>query len=118
LRSAVGHLWLIPDMSRCGYQHAESDDARYSVERSQMFSRDCQNVKRRELGRLAPCIHIELGADPTNEFRLTASRREHARQKKQVTCLHRFHIDAERLRWRRQLDAKLFQPLFGATTLL
>src|SRR6266478_841526 len=79
-----------------------------------MFSRDSENVERREMSRLAPRFHIELRADASDEFRPAAFRRKHPGQKKQITRLHRFHIGAERLRRRRKLDAKFFQPLFGA----
>jgi len=42
------------------------------------------------------------------------ARQKHPAQKKQIARLHRFHIRAERLRRRWKLDAKFFQPLFGA----
>ena len=47
-------------------------------------------------------------------FAFVAFRGKHPAQKKQIARLHRFHIGAERLRRRRELDAKFFQPLLGA----
>src|SRR5258708_6804739 len=79
-----------------------------------MFSRDSKDVKRREVSRLAPSFHIELRADAPNEFRRMAFRGKHPAQKKQIARLHCFHIGTERLRRRRELDPKFFQPLLGA----
>src|ERR1700682_2191621 len=62
LRSGVSDFRLIADISRSGHRHAEPDDARHFVERSQMFSRDSENVERREVSRLAPCFQIKLRA--------------------------------------------------------
>jgi hypothetical protein len=79
-----------------------------------MLPRDSEDVERREVSRLAPRFHIELRADAPNEFRPVAFRGKHPAQKKQIARLHRFHVGAERLRGRRELDAKFFQPLLGA----
>jgi hypothetical protein len=40
---------------------------------------------------------------------------QHIAQKKQIARLHRFHICAERLRRRRELNAKFLQPLLAAS---
>jgi hypothetical protein len=40
---------------------------------------------------------------------------QHPAQKKQIARLYRFHICAERLRRRRELNAKFFQPLLAAS---
>ena len=114
LRSAVSDFRLLADISRSGHRHAEPDDARHFVERSQMLPRDRQGVERREVSRLAPRFHIELRADAPNEFRHATFRGKHPGQKKQIARLHRFRIGAERLRRCRELDAKFFQPLLGA----
>src|SRR5712692_6335193 len=114
LRSGVSDFGLIADISRSGHRHAEPDDPGHFVERSQMLPRDSEDVERREVSRLAPRFHIELRADTPNEFRPVALRGKHPAQKKQIARLHRFHIGAERLRRRRELDAKVFQPLLGA----
>src|SRR6266480_2658482 len=79
-----------------------------------MFSCNSENVERGEVSRLASRFHIELRADASNEFRLAAFRGKHAGKKKQIACLHRFYIGSERLRRRRELDAKLLQSLFSA----
>src|SRR5262245_3479078 len=79
-----------------------------------MLPRDSEAVERREVSRLAPRFHIEFGANAPNEFRPVAFGGKHSAQKKQIACLHRFHIGAERLRRCRELDAKVFQPLLGA----
>ena len=79
-----------------------------------MLPRDSEDIERREVSRLAPRFHIELRADAPNEFRRVAFRGKHPAQKEQIARLHRFHIGAERLRRRRELDAKFFQPLLGA----
>ena len=72
-----------------------------------MFPRDSESVERREVSRLAPRFHIELRADAPNEFRPAAFRGKHPGQKKQIARLHRFHIGAERLRRRRELDTQV-----------
>ena len=114
LRSGVSDFRLIADISRSGHRHAEPDDPRHFVERSQMLPRDSEDVERREVSRLAPRFHIELRADAPNEFRSVAFGGKHPAQKKQIARLHRFHIGAERLGGHRELDAKFFQPLLGA----
>jgi hypothetical protein len=69
-------------------------------------------------GRKARCLlsgfNIEFRADPPGEFCLTAFGRQHSGQEKQVAGVYGLHIDAERLRRRRQLDRKFPQPLLGA----
>jgi len=82
-----------------------------------MLACDGEDIERRQVSRLAPRFHIELGANAPNEFRLMAFRGQHPAQKKQIAGLHRFHIGAERLRRRRERDAKALQPLFGADCL-
>src|SRR6266513_1519566 len=114
LRSGVSDLRLIADISRSGHRYAEPNDPRHFVERAQMLPRDSEGVERREVSRLAPRFHIELRSDAPDEFRPAAFRGKHATEKKQIARLHRFHISAERLRRRRELDAKLTQPLLRA----
>src|SRR5262245_8584783 len=82
-----------------------------------MLPRDGEDIKRREVSRLAPRFHIELRANTPNEFRPVAFRGKHPAQKKQIARLHRFHIGAERLGRRRELDAKFFQLPLGASRL-
>ena len=42
-----------------------------------MFSRDREDVERREMSRVAPSLHIQLRADPSNEFRGATFRGKH-----------------------------------------
>src|ERR1700722_3023409 len=114
LRSSVSHFRLIVNIPRGRHGYAEPDDSRHFVERSQMFPCDCQGVERRQVSRLAPRFHIELRAHSPGKFRGTALRGKHSAQKKQRARLYRFHIGTERLRGRRQVDAKVPQPLLGA----
>src|SRR5256714_5213408 len=114
LRSGVRDFWLIAGISRSSYRHAEPDDPRHFVERSQMLPRDGEDVERSEVSRLAARFHIELRAHAPNKFRAAAGRGKHPAQKKQIARLHRFHIGPERLRRRRELDAQFLQPLLGA----
>src|SRR5258706_12696234 len=79
-----------------------------------MLTCDSERVQRRKASRLAPRLHIELCADAPNEFRPASFRGQHPGQKKQIAGLHRFRVGAKRLRRRRELDAKFFQPLLGA----
>ncbi len=53
-------------------------------------------------------------APTPDEFRPASFRGQHPSQKKQIAGLHRFRVGAKRLRRRRELDAKFFQPLLGA----
>src|SRR5262249_15129789 len=114
LRSAVGNFRMLADVSRRGHRHAESHDPRYSVECSQVLPRDSERVQRRKASRLAPRLLIELCTDAPDEFRRAIFRGKHPGQKKQITGLDCFGVGAKRLRRRRQLDAKFFQPLLGA----
>src|SRR5258708_30297313 len=98
------------NISRGPHPHAEPDDPRDFVERSQVFARNRKAVERSEISRLPPRFHIKLPADAPNELRRTAFRGQHPSQKEQIARLQRFHIGAERLRWRRELDAQIFQP--------
>jgi hypothetical protein len=99
LRSCVSDLRLIANIARSSDRHTESDDPRHFVERSQMFFRDREDIERREVSRLASRVHIEFRADASNEFRDATFRGKHPGNKKQIACLHRFHISAERLGW-------------------
>src|SRR5207245_2810411 len=114
LRSTVSDFRLVADISRSGYRHAEPNNARHFIERSQMLPRNTKGVECGEMSRFAPRFHVELRAEASNEFRRAAFRGKHARQKKKIPRLHRFHVRAERLRRRRKFDAKFFQPLLGA----
>src|SRR5258707_14006864 len=105
---------MLAEISHRGHRHAEPHDPRYFVERSQMLPRDSERVQRRKASRLAPLLHIELCAEAPNEFRFASFRGQHPSQKKQIAGLHRFRVGAKRLRRRRELDAKFFQPLLGA----
>jgi hypothetical protein len=62
------------DISRSGHRHAEPDDPRHFVERSQMLRHDPEYVERGEVSRLAPRFHIEFGADAPNKFRPVGNR--------------------------------------------
>src|SRR5437660_229771 len=114
LGSGVSDLRLIADISRSGHRHAEADDARHSVERSQVLFRDSENVERRELSRLATGFHVELRADAPSESRPAAFRGKHSAKKEQIVRLHGFYVRAERLRRHGELDAEFVQPLLGA----
>ena len=70
-----------------------------------MLFRDSENVEGRESSRLATRFHIELRADAPDELRPVAFRGKHPAQKEQIARLHRFHIRAERLRRRGELEA-------------
>src|SRR5258705_13295875 len=54
LRSGVSDFRLIADISRSGHGHAEPDDPRHFIQRSQMLPCDSEDVERREVSRLAP----------------------------------------------------------------
>src|SRR4029077_18420557 len=82
LRSGVGDFQLIADIARRGHRHAEPDDTRHFVKRSQMLPRDSEDVERREVSRLAPRFHIELRADASDEFRAAPFRGKHPTGKK------------------------------------
>jgi hypothetical protein len=69
LRSCVSNLRLIADITGSGDRDTKPDDSRHFIERSQVFSRDREDIERREMSRVAPGIHIELRADAPNEFR-------------------------------------------------
>jgi len=66
------------------------------------------------MSRLAAHFYIELRADAPKEFCRAAFRGKHPGQKKQIACLHSFHIGSKWLRRRRELDLQFSQPLLGA----
>src|SRR6266850_1484227 len=113
LGSAVSDFRLIADISRSGHKHSEPDDPLHFVERSQMLPRDSEAIENRQASRRAPCFHIEFRTNAPNEFRAMAFSGKHPTQKKQIARLDRFHIGAERLRRRRELNFKFLQPLLG-----
>src|SRR5262249_34025429 len=104
LRGGVSDLRLIPNISRGGHRHAESNDPRHSVERSQMLPRHGEDVERRNASRLTSVLYVELRANTPNEFRCGAFRGKHPAEKKQIARLDRFYISAERSRRGRKLD--------------
>src|ERR1700730_14380253 len=79
-----------------------------------MFSRDGEDIERREVSRVASSFDVELGADAADEFRGAAFGGKHPGEKKQIACPHRFYIGAERFGRCREFDAEIFQPLLGA----
>src|SRR5437762_14339625 len=79
-----------------------------------MLPGDSQDVERREVSCFASRFHIEFCADASNEFRAPSFCGEHPGKKKQIARLHRFHINAERLRSRRKLAVKFFELLVVA----
>jgi hypothetical protein len=54
-----------------------------------------------------PCFHIEFRANAPDKFGFAAFSGKHSGEKEQVASLHRFRVDAERLRRRWKLDAEL-----------
>src|SRR5579864_5945809 len=79
-----------------------------------MLRRDGEGVERRQASRRTPCLYVEFRANAPNEFGFAAYSRKHSGEKEQVARLHRFCVDAERLRRRGKLDAKFLQPLLSA----
>src|SRR5437899_10166581 len=100
-------------MSRSGHQDAEPDDPRNLVERSEMLPRDSEGVERCQVSGLASRLRVEFHTDAPDEFRFAAFSGKHSGEKEQVARLHRFRVDAERLRRRWKLDTKFSSPLLG-----
>src|SRR5947208_899992 len=78
-----------------------------------MLPRNSEHIERREVSRLVPRFHIELSADASYEFRPSAFRGKHPRQKKQIARLHGFRIHAKRLRGRWELNTELGETVLG-----
>src|SRR5262249_35276328 len=114
LRSAICDFRMVAEISGSRDHYTEPDDSRHFVERSQVLPRDCEGVERRKVSRVMSCFQIELSADAPDEFRSATFCGKHSGEEKQIARLHHFRIGAERLRWRRKLDAKFFQPMLGA----
>jgi hypothetical protein len=113
VRSAVCDFRQLAAISRRGYRHTEPDDARHSVERSQILTRDSKTVERREVSGLAPRFDIEFRAHAPSEFRGAAFGRKHPGEEKKIARLDRFGVGAERFRRCRKIDAKFHQALLG-----
>src|SRR5580704_12047020 len=79
-----------------------------------MLAGDSENVEGSELSGLARCFDVEFRTDTASEFCAVAFGGKHAAEKKQIAGLHCFHVGAERLGWRGEMDAKFFKPLLGA----
>jgi len=78
-----------------------------------MLPCDSQAIERREVSGVPPRLHIKFRSDAPNKLRASTFGRHHPREKKQIARLYCFRLGAERLRRRRELDAKLLQALFG-----
>ena len=61
-----------------------------------------------------PCFNIEFRANAPDKFSFAAFSWKHSGEKEQIARLHGFRVDAERLRRRWKLDAKLSQSLLGS----
>ena len=72
-----------------------------------MPPRDSERVEGCQVSGLPSCFDVEFGADAPDEFRFAAYSGKHSGEKEQVARLHRFRVDAKRLRRRWKLDAKL-----------
>ncbi len=72
-----------------------------------MLPRDREGVQCGQTGRLVARFDVQLRAEAPNEFRLAAFSGKHSGEKEQAARLHRFGVDAERLRRRWKLDAEL-----------
>jgi len=72
-----------------------------------MLLRDGKAIERRQASRRMLCFPIEFRAYAPDEFGFAAYGGKHSGEKEQVACLHGFRVDAERLRRRRKVDAKL-----------
>src|ERR1700684_4532307 len=80
-----------------------------------MLARDSEGDDPPQPSRRTPCFHIEFRANASNEFGFAAYSGKHSGEKEQVARLHRFFVDAERLRGCGELDAKVLQPLLSAS---
>jgi hypothetical protein len=72
-----------------------------------MLLGDGKAIQRRQAGSCVPCFHIEFRANAPDKFGFAAFSGKHSGEKEQVARLHRFRVDAERLRRRWKLDAEL-----------
>src|SRR5579872_3691321 len=79
-----------------------------------MLPCDREGVERRKASRRTPCFHIEFRANAPDDFRFADYSGKHSSKKKQVARLHRFRVDAERLRRHGEFNAKFLQPLLSA----
>jgi hypothetical protein len=72
-----------------------------------MLPRDSEGVDRGQVSGHAPRFHIEFRTDAPDEFRFASDSGKHSGEKEQVARMRRLHVNAERLRRRWKLDAKL-----------
>lgn len=110
----VRNSWLVKEISRSGYKHAESDDAHDSVERAQMFFCRGERAQGRSVCGIAASIGIELFAKPANVFCLMVHYGEHSAEEEKAACLHRLDITAERRGRSREANAKFLQSTLCA----
>jgi hypothetical protein len=63
-----------------------------------MLLRDSESIEHSQASRRAPCFHIEFRAHAPDEFCFATYSGKRSGEKEQVARLHRFRVDAERLR--------------------
>src|SRR6476660_6316097 len=66
------------------------------------------------MSRFAARFHIKLRSNPPDKSCRMTFGREHPAQKEQVAGLHCFHVRAEWLGWRREVDTQFFQARLSA----
>jgi len=72
-----------------------------------MLPRDGQGIEHGQTSRFVARFDVQLRAEAPDEFRFSTYSGKHSGEKDQVARLYRFRVNAERLRWRWKLDAKL-----------
>src|SRR5437868_10905674 len=74
-----------------------------------------KSIQRGQASRAPSVFDAQLTSDASHKLRGSSLHWQRATQKEQAPGLHRFHVGAERGWGTRQVYAKVFQPLLGAS---
>src|SRR4029077_14711568 len=82
-----------------------------------MLLHESKSVQRGQASRAPSVFDAQLTSDASQELGGSSLHWQRATQKEQDPDLHRFNVGAERGWGTRQVDAKVFQTLFGTSIL-
>ena len=107
VRHGIPYPGLVKEVSMSCHEQAETDNACDSIERAQMLFGSSEGAQSSSVCRVPSRLDIKFFPEPAKILRLMIDNREHAAQKEQVACLHRFDVVAKRSGCRRELNTKV-----------
>jgi len=114
VRGAVGDTRLIEEISAGRHIDSKANDAPDSVERSEVLTRSREAAQCSGTRRVSPGFHIEFFAKPPQVLWNMPHDRQHPAEKEQIASFQNLHVTTKGRGGRRQNDAQLCNPGFGA----